>query len=48
MLQNIPLAELKNKVEAHLKNKLDLILLLAKLDEDNAKEFGDWFQQHPY
>jgi hypothetical protein len=42
------LQEIKTKVQAHLKNELEIMLMIGHLKENEAKEFNKWFQQHPY
>jgi hypothetical protein len=31
-----------------MKNELEIMLMISKLDEKDAKEFNKWFKQHPY
>jgi molybdenum cofactor biosynthesis enzyme MoaA len=42
------LEEIKTKVQAHLKNKLEIMLMLGHLEDKDVKEFNKWFQKHPY
>lgn len=42
------LDELKSAVAAHMKNELETMLMVTKLDEKDGKEFDKWFEQHPY
>jgi hypothetical protein len=42
------LEELKTRVQAHLKNELEIMLMIGRLEENEAKKFNKWFQQHPY
>jgi hypothetical protein len=44
----IMLEELKKKVAAHMKNELEIMLIIGKLDEKDVKEFNKWFKQHLY
>ena len=31
-----------------MKNELETMLMVTKLDEKDGKEFDKWFEQHPY
>lgn len=45
---SIELDETKKLVERHLRTELDVMELVMKLNTHDAKEFNEWYQNHPY
>jgi hypothetical protein len=44
----ISLNELKIKVEAHMKNELEIFKMVFDLDKQDAEQFTVWYNNHTY
>jgi hypothetical protein len=42
------LEELKERVEKHLANELDILEMILQTDDPILKDFYNWYASHPY
>ena len=44
----ITLQEMKNIVENHLSNELDIMKMIFDLNNNDVEQFYEWYLNHPY